>query len=68
MYGKTIALRAPQRLLNEVDRLSHSEAKTRTDVILAGLRRYCRDAQQRAVDRGAAASLDDGADRAAWEE
>ena len=45
MYGKTIALRAPQRLLNEVDRLSHSEAKTRTDVILAGLRRYCRDAQ-----------------------
>ena len=45
MYGKTIALRAPQRLLNEVDRLSHSEARTRTDVILAGLRRYCRDAQ-----------------------
>ena len=57
MYGKTIALRVPQRLLNEVDRLAHSEARTRIDVILAGLRRYCRDAQQRAVDSGSAASF-----------
>lgn len=64
---KLISMRVPARLLREVDRLAHEESRTRSDVTVGALRRWCREAQQRRVNAGLAGSLDEGADRAAWD-
>ena len=64
---KSVQLRVPVRLLNEVDRLAEGEDRTRSEATVSALRTWCAAAQKRRVGAGLAKTMDDGADRAAWE-